>query len=453
MRNSDLPLRDRIIDAVRYGLLTPKHAEKAARRLGLPPFASKPGTVVFDPTKETWWSLVMAVAWIAWRATEKVREYWDEPRRDTWDWVPRFARGNEGEPVLSGYELQQRRPATPLLLLIDEAEERNVPRYVFGLDSKTENARSELWKALGDGLLQATGIRADGGSRVTIPAAEWNDLDWYEAQAEDPVRVSRSKLAVDGYDYVRVRSAEIASLWPPQHSASTSLPRLVVPNETGHMTLFQAAQWIGTKGGTVSIEPSDASIWKDAFDQLLSRAASDELRVTGVRDGERVSVKGDTFIAIAVDYPFADTPRGLRNTDDLYLRSYAYVDDERWRAGFDDSLCDRNGPKITRLMVAKSDVARWWPFGAFAECEPREEPRRTGLAGRSTSWHLVEAEFLQRHQAGEASRAISEEADRLAAWLKRAHPNAPSATPKTISNRLRDDHRAKFDLTRNKDRG
>jgi hypothetical protein len=49
-------------------------------------------------------------------------------------------------------------------------------------------------------------------------------------------------------------------------------------------------------------------------------------------------------------------------SDELHLRSYPYLDEEYWRRGFNDALVDRRGTRWRRLMVLKSDVARFWPF-------------------------------------------------------------------------------------------
>jgi hypothetical protein len=51
--------------------------------------------------------------------------------------------------------------------------------------------------------------------------------------------------------------------------------------------------------------------------------------------------------------------------------------------------------------------------------------------------HLVEAEFDARCARGEVAATLTEEAEDLADWLKRAHPSAPPLTPKTIKNNLR----------------
>jgi hypothetical protein len=72
----------------------------------------------------------------------------------------------------------------------------------------------------------------------------------------------------------------------------------------------------------------------------------------------------------------------------------------------------------------------------------KEEPvYRTGLAGKPTSWHLIEAECSRRWEAGErhpgkVGETRSDWARMLVEWLKRAHPAAPRPTEKTLKSKL-----------------
>jgi hypothetical protein len=61
----------------------------------------------------------------------------------------------------------------------------------------------------------------------------------------------------------------------------------------------------------------------------------------------------------------------------------------------------------------------------------------TGLPGRPTSMHLLEAEMRRRDATGELLPRLSNECEYLARWLHKVHPKEPAATAKTIENRLR----------------
>src|SRR4051812_29005411 len=80
--------RDVLIDRVRRGELTPQQAEDEAARKGFGPIASKPDPINFDPAKMPWWTLPMALAWIAWRSLELVRDSCAEYRENWLEWFP-----------------------------------------------------------------------------------------------------------------------------------------------------------------------------------------------------------------------------------------------------------------------------------------------------------------------------------------------------------------------------
>ena len=60
----------------------------------------------------------------------------------------------------------------------------------------------------------------------------------------------------------------------------------------------------------------------------------------------------------------------------------------------------------------------------------------TGAPGRPTSMHLVREEFRARYERRESATSITQEANALAEWLRKAHPRAVAVTPKTIKNQL-----------------
>jgi hypothetical protein len=56
--------------------------------------------------------------------------------------------------------------------------------------------------------------------------------------------------------------------------------------------------------------------------------------------------------------------------------------------------------------------------------------------------HLVEQEFERRCRESEVIlSSLKAEAEHLAEWLKRNHPNAPRLTARTIENNIRDRYR------------
>ena len=127
MQGQDWPPgpRDILIDRARRGEITPDAAEHEAQRLGFGPLATKPDPGEFDPDQMPWWSLPMAVAWIAWRNSASVREHCAESAEKCIYWIP----GSWNVPInngtefahVDGYELKELGQPTVCRLSLVEA--------------------------------------------------------------------------------------------------------------------------------------------------------------------------------------------------------------------------------------------------------------------------------------------------------------------------------------------
>src|SRR5689334_7845813 len=143
-------------------------------------------------------------------------------------------------------------------------------------------------------------------------------------------------------------------------------------------------------------------------------------------EGQRKKLEGHIFAGMLVDFPFHDTPFNLLVSEELYLSSCVYIDEEHWQKGWNDVLETRHGAKWSKLMALKSDVARCWPFGVSqATIEEPVQIHHTGAPGRPSLMHLVEAEYRARCNRGEAEASIGAEAKALAEWLQNKHPDIP----------------------------
>ena len=425
--------RDDLITMVQHGEMTPADAESEAVRLGLGPFASEPDPNDYSPMRAPFWTLPMTVAWIAYRAEDAVRNWWDEYRKECSFWYFQEWRVGPDGPVHQGHFLKRRSNATLVRLQMADAM-RDVARPM-----SVAEAIDVLWQALRSGHLDASGIDEDTGQRVPIPAQQWHDLTWFEERDRD---VIRAKLGPGNntarYGGVILPAEAVRGRWPATLPPVLTLPELMKPEGGGYMPLYCAAQWIATKGGSIGFDPCDEGVWKPAYEQLLARIASDEVKVIGMRNSERQPVPGFHFAGCRIDYPFVEEPFELLLSEDLYLSSFAYLDEQHWLKGFDDSLQNRRGRHWGRLMVLKSDVAKFWPFDVAGEAAA---PLRTGAPGRPSSMHLVQAEFRARCERAEVNPSVTREAELLARWLGETHPKAPRVTAKTIENNIRAEHR------------
>ncbi|MFN8831657.1 MAG: hypothetical protein ACK5W0_17565 [Labrys sp. (in: a-proteobacteria)] len=420
--------RDELIDAVRHGRKFPYEADTEALRLGLEPLSFEPNPAAFDPMRETFWTPAMAIAWIASRTTHAVREMWNAYRAECRDWHFRDWRVGLDGPIHSGYFLETRRPATLMTLRLIEAMSRQ--RDESPGKMTVADAIGALMTALQEGQITASGLPLGSGSRATVAPAEWHDLEHFEEDEEDQFHGRPGVEYRGGYSTVLLPRATIIGLWraDPERAAPTE-PEIIRPEGHGYMTMFHAALWIGTEGGLVRFPVNDEVAWETAFRALLAAVSTNAVSVIGVRDGTSEPIPGYHFAGCPVDLPWSDTSIDLRFGMELYLRSYSYIDEDHWRKGFDDSLCVGRIVRWSRLMVPKEHVVKLWPFAIQAAAG-------SGLPGRPTSKHLIDAEFMRRAEAGEMASKITDEANALVEWLRIHHPDAQVPTTKTVRNNL-----------------
>lgn len=428
--------RDELFDLLKYGKIEPAEAEAEALRLSLDPLRSVPDLADFDPIQQAHWTLPMAVAWIAYRSTDAVREWWPAYREQCWDWWFRKWRiGFDGD-VHEGWLLEQRPPATLSLLLIGDAVERDVARDPnFSMTAR--EAQKALWDALGSDCFRSTGIDQETCQRVQMLPITWTELKCYEENGHDELRANALQTRGAGrYRDVLLPRASLMGLWrAPYVRPKLSLPETMVPAGDGYMPLYCAAQWIATEGGRVDFDPEDADIWRTAFEQLLDAISSDAVLATGLKDGLREPIAGHYFAGLRVAYPFDDPLFELILSEEFYLQSYPYDDEDDWRGGFSDSIRNRHGERWSRVMLRKEHVLARWPFA------PVRASDRSGFPGRPSSKHLVFEELRRRAADGRMLDRIGKESQALSRWLAQTFPDKPQATATSIETSIRDLYR------------
>ena len=296
------------------------------------------------------------------------------------------------------------------------------------------DAQKALWVGLQNQMFIASGIFIGTGQRIEVPSLDWLDLVAVEGRGEvDEVRYGPLG---GGYRDLRIPSGDLQLIWPPPKHGPSALPDLNPPDGDGYMPLYSAALWIATEAGTRKFDPADREAWRPAFDGLLAAIASERVRVTGLVDGVRELIPGHRFAGCEVDYPHSEPPDDLVFSDRMHLRSYPFVDEERWRKGFDDSPVSRRKAFVTQLMVEKGDVRERWPFSL------RAEALSSGLPGRPVkSKHLIEDEFKRRAEGGCLAATLQGEAEALLEWLVATYPQHARPTVDTIRNNIRHAYR------------
>lgn len=417
--------RDALVDDVFSGSLTPTQAEAEAARLGIGPLQARPDPSRYKPMRELWWTLPMAVAWIAYRTEDAVREWWPDYRAECTHWF---------DPDGQGQRLVPFSPASLTALRIaeqlDDRTDRD-PDYSMTVDE----AIGALFSGMRSCCVETTGITLDMGQREHVPDLAWRELAIIETEG-DMLRPVAG--AGKSYRDVLVRMGNVRGPWGvrPPEPEPIMLPPLMRPEGGGYMPLYCAAQWIATEGGRLDFDGRDTDRWRPAYSQLLARIASEEVKVIGFRDGRNEPLPGYRFAGIKVVHPLEHTPIDLILSDEMHLQSYCYTDEQSWLEGPFDTLEQYRREKWERLSVLKSDIASHWPFGDAKPDESDLSLYRTGAPGRPTSMQFVLAEFDRRFADGLAEESVTREAEALAAWLKRAHPHAPQLTAKAIKNKI-----------------
>jgi hypothetical protein len=444
--------RDLVIHKVRVGEITPEQAEAEAERQGFGPLATKPNSVDFDPSQMPDWSLPMALAWIAWRSIESVREHCADYREKCLLWFP----GSWNVPTddgkefkrIDGYELRSLRRSTSIRLALVESYLSSNKKLPPTCQMTIAKAEKELFVALAAGHLVAIG-KDDAGKVVDIPQREWPYLQLYEEQESDVLK--RHALdATPAFSVIKLWKKDLQRLWEEFLVQPHMIEPMTRSGAAGYVPLCAVLHWIMTEGGKTERNLEDRKAWANCVERLLPLISTGEIEIIGrPSTGPFQRIEHQIFAGIPVSQPTQDSFSMITGVDP-WISSMLYVDAEHWNADFNDQLyLFKSGPASwTHLQVKKADVLREIKFEDRSEAlEPA--PYKSGAPGRPSSNNLVKAEFDARCGRGEAAVSLKLEAIALAEWLGTTHPGAPQLTAKTIENQIRAAFRSRASNPRN----
>jgi len=207
---------DEILYLARQEEITPQEAEAMAAAEGLPPFEQQPELPAFDPMEESRWSIVMAVAWIAWRDIDLVRENCPGFRSKSTHWI--FREWNSLAPngvdvvPQKGWFLETWSDATTFRLLILESIFMARAQLPSSTAMTVDQAEKALWQALSESRLVAEGLNRDGVP-VDIPAREWSYLKLFEDGRRDVLKYDALDR-LQPYTDVKLRREQLMAEWP-----------------------------------------------------------------------------------------------------------------------------------------------------------------------------------------------------------------------------------------------
>lgn len=218
--------RDLLFDDLSHGRIEPAQAEERARELGLSPLNPALEIAQYDPLAENFWTLAMAVAWIAWRDIDRVRDELPSWRRDNLDWFHREYRVPDeagGWTKRAGWILERvHKGEAPFMFLalceaIDASEGSPIDP---AMRLTIRAAREQLWQRLGDGELAAT-TAIDGAGIVQIAAHEWAFLEHGESGDRDVLYVRNDTWRGPKYaGDVLISRKSLLTLWPGEVAQS-----------------------------------------------------------------------------------------------------------------------------------------------------------------------------------------------------------------------------------------
>lgn len=241
--------REALFDDLSNDKTTPEEAEARARELGLEPITPTLDPALFDPMRETHWTLAMAVSWIAWADLDRVRECLPRWRAQDQDWSWRefiVGDGAGGSTVRAGYLLERtHKGESPLLFLsVCEAVEASEGAPLNSAQRHTINeAQRLLWEKLGSGELTASTVF--NGAPHVIPAHEWAFLRAGEHRDRDVLYLDRDSWLGPRYDSdVIVPRDDVLKRWPaPQSTAGAETRAESALRETCKAAQSGAAHW------------------------------------------------------------------------------------------------------------------------------------------------------------------------------------------------------------------
>jgi hypothetical protein len=359
--------RDILLDRVRRGEITPDEAEREAENQGFGPLATKPNAVEFEPDEMAWWSLPMAVAWIAWRSLNSVREHCAEYRENWLHWMPGSwnvptNNGTEFERI-DGYELRASRQSTVCRLSMVEAYLASTKTLPPTTKMTVAEAEKRLFTALADGRVKAI-ARDAAGNVVDIPQREWPYLQLFEEGLADVLKHD----ALDpkpAFSEIKLERNVLKEIWPNFPIEPYMIEPMTRMGSAGYVPLCAALQWIATNGGREPGHLEDKKSWESCVARLLPLISTGEVEIVGkpVIGGPVERLDQRIFAQIHLTQPLRDSIYGLGN-DEPWVSCMPFVDDHYWTNGFNDQLYMRKGtnPAWTHLQVRKGDLLREFPF-------------------------------------------------------------------------------------------
>jgi hypothetical protein len=368
--------RNEIISLVRHGTMTPEQAEAHALAKGWEPFATRPEMPAFDPMRESRWTIAMAIAWIAWRDDELVRQNSLKFSSECWDWVWRKWNQptNAGTEftLRAGWFLEQWNEPTAIRLLIQEVGLKRRNSLPETARLSVAKAEEVLWEALGVECLVAEALDANGRP-TAVPAREWSYLKLFEERKRDVIKYDALDRTPP-YTEVKFKRVDVLRLWPAVSQyrelkplgfvESGQIASLGRGRREGYVPLCTALLWIMTDCGARQIRIDDVDAWSAAVASLMPFLQSEEVQLTGLpRNGGLAATVPGHALALVKILPLLQTvPADCLLDAPSHIDCSPFYDSESWMRDLNDKLylTGRIGAEWTHLQVKKAQILEHW---------------------------------------------------------------------------------------------
>jgi hypothetical protein len=318
-----------------------------------------------------WWSLPMAVAWIAWRNSASVREHYAEYAQKCLYWIP----GSWNVPMnngtefarIDGHELKGLGQSTVCRLSLVETYLTSTKALPPTTKMTVAQAEKQLFEELAAG--QITAIAKDhAGNVVDIPQRQWPYLQLFEEAETDVLKhdaLDQTPTFVD----IKLPREMLKQVWQEFPVEPQMIEPMTSSGTAGYVPLCSALHWIMTEAGQKCRHLDDKQSWDAAVARLISLISTGEVEIIG-RDtgGQSRAMDGVMFAGISVGQPLRESFR-LVVGDNPWISCTPYVDEECWGRDFNDHMyLKRFGPASwTHLQVRKADVLRHIKFDVLLD--------------------------------------------------------------------------------------
>lgn len=375
-----LEAQGELIALVSEGKLTPRAAEKRALKLGCAPLTSKPGPNECDPNQRARWTLVMTVAWIAWRDLSLVRESSPEYADATTQWrheelIVRTGKGRVRKRIVSS--IQHLRPRTRAWLYSADVHMRSQERFSKIVKMPVSEAFDCLWGACERGDLTAEGIDQEDQVK-TVPKADWPRLRPFDEK--ERLVLKRNGLdSKPAYTEVSFRQSDVKKCWSPHGSfVAVDIEELIVEKsayapledtDEEFVPLSSAIYWIATKFGTKQIKFGDSTAWEAAAKRIAAKIQAGEIELIGRNNADNEVIAGVRLAGIPIRSPVDLAPGHISISAQSHICCSVFTNRDDWLITDGDRFYPAGSilPTYTHLQVRNGHVLNSFPQPAATD--------------------------------------------------------------------------------------